>query len=251
MTEEKTFAASLGVEAYTAEELGFTIEGTYDKIPEDEKGEFLATEENIKNAAASQFAASLQRATAEGAGLEAGGPVIGGYEYVDIMCMSPRKRRLRPPWVNLPHKIVAGGERIVNRAILLINPLPGPGGTPTGRHVLGSRDVRVTFTLMNVTNGTPGPSASWTGSFSGLAPVVTNFYWFITHPDPGRTPHIYELNVMFDCLDPEQPYAAFATRWWDLDTDPGWPRRLPGPTVPTLRPGPRVQIPLRYMVFTE
>jgi hypothetical protein len=248
MTEEMTFAASLGVEAYTAEEMGLTLSGAYEQIPEGKKAEYHAVEENIKNAAASRIAASVQRAM--DASLEEG-VVISGYEYVDILCLSPRKLGVNPPWVNLPHKIVAGNETIRHRAILLINPLPGPGGTPTGRHVLGSRDIRVTFNLLNVTTATALPSAFWTGNFPGLAPVVVLFWWDITHPDPGPNPQIFELNVTFDCLDPEQPYAAFATQWWDIDTDPGWPWYLPGPAVPPVLPGRRVQIPLRYMVFTE
>ena len=124
MAEEKTFAASLGIEAYTAEELGFTLEGEYDEIPEDEKAASQAIEENIKNAAAAMIAANVERAKAEGPSAEAG-PVISGYEYVDIFCASPRKRDLAPPWINLPHKVVAAGERIRHRALLLINPVPG------------------------------------------------------------------------------------------------------------------------------
>jgi len=252
MAEEKTFAASLGIEAFTAKELGFTLSGKYDAIPEDKKDAYLAIQENIKNAAASRIAASVQRAaTAKDPGLEMGGPVISGYEYVDIMCASPRKPWLSPPWINLPHKVVAGNELIVHRAALLINPLPGPGGTPTGRHVLGNRDVRVTFNLLNVTTATPVDPAFWTGSFPGLPPVMTLFDWVIVHPDPGPNPQIFELNVTFDCLDPEQPYAAFATRWWDLDTDPGWPWFLPGPTVPPVFPQWRNPAPLRYLVYTE
>ena len=80
------------------------------------------------------------------------------YEYVDIFSMSPRKPWLFPPWINLPHKIVAGNELVVHRAILVINPLPGPSGTPTGRHVLGSRPFRIRFSLLNVTTATAGPN---------------------------------------------------------------------------------------------
>ena len=39
MAEEKTFAASFGIEAYTAEELGFTASGDGDEIAEDEMAE--------------------------------------------------------------------------------------------------------------------------------------------------------------------------------------------------------------------
>lgn len=251
MAEEKTFAASLGIEAFTAEELGYTLSGDYDEIPEDEMAEYQAIEKNIKNAAAARIVANVQRATAEGLRPEEG-PVIGGYEYVDIFCMSPRKRDLSPPFITLPHKLVAAGERIFHRALLLINPLPGPMGTPSGTMVLGAHPVRVSFSLMNVTTATAGPTAAWNGIAPGLAPTLTLLRWPITHADPGPNPHIFELNVTFDCLDPAQPWAAFATQWWDGDTDPGWPWWLPGPTIPTVPPWlRRVQIPLRYMVFRK
>ena len=245
MPKEKTFAASLGVKAITAHELGFELSGKSDAIEDEGMDTYLAIQENIKNAAASRIAANVQRAMAQGPALEEG-TQISGYEYVDIMCVSPRKPFIAPPWINLPHKLVAGGELIVHRAMLMVNPLPGPGGTPSGTQVLGSRDCRVTFNLLNVTT-----TAFWVGSFPGLAPVLTLFDWTIFHPDPGPNPQIYELNVTFDCLDPEQPYAAFATQWWDIDSDPGWPWYLPGPTVPTVSGGRRVQAPLRYLVFTE
>ncbi len=250
MDEEKTFAASLEIEAFIAEELGFKLSGEYDEIPEDEMAKYQAIEENIKNAAAARIAANVQRAKAEGPSPEAG-PVISGYEYVDIFCHSPRKRDLSPPFTTLPHKLVGAGERIRHRAFLLINPLPGPGGTPSGTMVLGSRPLRVQFSLMNVTTATAGNTAWWTGTFPGLAPTLVEFYWDITHADPGANPHIFELNVTFDCLDPVQPYAAFATRWWDVDTDPGWPWFLPGPTIPTVVPSWRNPAPLRYLVFRK
>ena len=250
MVEEKTFAASLDIEAYTAEELGFTLSGEYDEIPKDEMAKYQAIDENIKNAAATMIAANVQRAKAEGPSLEMG-PAISGYEYVDIFCHSPQKRNLSPPFITLPHKLVGAGEGIRHRAFLLINPLPGPGGTPSGTMVLGSRPLRIQFSLLNVTTATALPPAQWTGTFAGLAPTLVEFRWDITHADPGANPNIFELNVTFDCLDPQQPYAAFATRWWDVDTDPGWPWFLPGPTIPSVFAQWRNPSPLRYMVFRK
>ena len=243
MAEEKTFAASLGIEAYTADELGFTLSGEYDAISDDELAKFQAIHENTKNAAAARIAANVTKAQAEL------GTQISGYEYVDILCASPIKRDLNPPFTTLPTKIVGAGERIFHRAFLLINPLPGPSNTPSGTMVLGSRPLRVQFSLMNVTTvAAPIPPGTWTGTFAGLAPTLVLFYWPVTHADVGPDPQIWELNVTFDCGDPQQPYAAFATRWWDGDTDPGWPRY---PAQATLPPGWRVQAPLRYLVFRK
>jgi hypothetical protein len=252
MSEEKTFAANLEVEAYTADELEFTFSGEYDAIPEDKMNTSQAVEENIKNAAAAMIAANIQKAKAEGPKAEAG-TVISGYEYVDIVCATPVKKfkPTSPPYTTHPHKVIGAGEEIRHRAFLLINPLPGPQNTPSGIMVLGDRPLRVQFSLMNVTTVEAGSTGTWTGTFSGLAPTLVTFYWDITHNDPGPNPHVYELNVTFDCGDPDQPYAAFATRWWDGDTDPGWPWHLPGPTIPPVFPQWRNPVPLRYLVYRK
>ena len=240
MAVEKTFAASLGIDAYTAEELGATLSGTYEAIPEDAMEAYQAANDNLKNAVAERVAANALRGQGEGIEI---GTRFGLYEVVDIMSVSPWKPGLFPPFVNIPHKLVASGELIVHRAVLVINPLPGPGNTPTGQMQLGSHGYRITFNLMNVTTATTLGSASWVGVFGPLAPVVSVWPVPITHLTAGPNPQLFELNVTFDCSDAAQPYAAFSTQWWDIDTDPGFPWPDPG--------GPRTLLPLRYLVHPE
>lgn len=240
MAEEKTFAASLGIDAYTAEELEATLSGTFEAIPDDLKEIYQEANNNLKNAVAERVAANVSRGTGEG--LEFG-TSFSGYEVVDIMTVSPWKPRLFPPFVNLPQKLVASGELIVHRAILFINPLPGPSSTPTGQMQLGSHGFRITFNLMNVTTATTVLNASYVGSFGALAPVVSIWPLGVIHLIGGPNPQLFELNVTFDCADPAQPYAAFSTQWWDLDSDPGFPWPDPG--------GPRRLLPLRYLVHPQ
>ena len=238
MTEEKTFAASQGIDAFTAEELGATLSGTYEAIPEDLMEAYQAANDNIKNAVAGRVAANLLRESGEGLEI---GTKFGGYEVVDIATISPWKPGLFPPFVNVPHKLVAPGNLIVHRAVLFVNPAPGPGNTPTGRMQLGNRGFRITFNLVNVTTAAPVLNASWVGTFGPLAPAVSIWPLGIIHGAPGANPQLFELNVTFDCTDAAQPYAAFSTQWWDIDTDPGFPWPDPG--------GVRRLLPLRYLVY--
>lgn len=240
MAGEKTFAASLGIEAFTAEELGATLSGTYEAIPEDLMEAYQAMCDNVKNAVAERVVANLHRGSGEGIEI---GTRFGAYEVVDIMSISPWKPGLLPPFVNIPHKIVAAGELIVHFAVLFVNPLPGSGGTPTGRMQLGSRDYRVSFNLLNVTAGAPVLTAAYVGTFGARAPVVSVWPLGVIHAASGPNPQLYELNVTFDCADPAQPYAAFSTQWLDIDSDPGFPWPDPG--------GPRRLVPLRYLVHPE
>jgi hypothetical protein len=240
MAEEKTFAASLGIEAFTAEELGATLSGPYEAIPEDLLEAYQSMCDNVKNAVAERVAANVQRGQTAGPEI---GTRFGFYEVVDIMTISPWKPGLSPPFVNIPHKLVASGELIVHFALLFVNPLPGPGGTPTGQMQLGGHGYRITFNLLNVTTATTLGSPSWTGVFGPLAPVVSVWPLPVTWVTGGPNPHLLELNVTFDCSDPAQPYAAFSTQWWDIDSDPGFPWPDPG--------GPRRLLPLRYLVHPE
>ena len=239
MAEEKTFAASLGVDAYTAEELEATLSGTYEAVPEDALEAYQAANDNVKNAVAERVAANLHRGPGESIEIGTG---FGAYECVDIATISPQKPVIASPFINLPHKVVAAGELIVHRAVLFVNPLPlGPG--PSCTMQLGNRGYRITFNLMNVTTATTLGSASYVGTFGPVAPVVSVWPLSIIHGATSPNPQLFELNVTFDCTDAAQPYAAFSTQWWDLDTDPGWPWPDPG--------GRRRLLPLRYMVYPE
>jgi len=56
---------------------------------------------------------------------------------------------------------------------------------------------------------------------------------------------VYEANVTFDIVDKAQPYAAFATSFIDVDSDPGFL------FVPPAPPGWRHDLPNRYLVYEK
>ncbi len=56
---------------------------------------------------------------------------------------------------------------------------------------------------------------------------------------------VYEANVTFDIVDRAQPYAAFATSFFDFDDDPGFL------FVPPASAGWRHELPNRYLVYQQ
>ena len=62
-------------------------------------------------------------------------------------------------------------------------------------------------------------------------------------PDPGADAAVYEANVTFDITNPGQPYAAFATNFFDVDDDPGFL------FVPPAASQWRHELPNRYLVY--
>jgi len=190
------------------------------------------------------FARSVEAAKA-GPKTEAADPVLpGGYQYWNILSLGPFQA-FGPVGPYRPSKIIAAGELAWMSAVVWINPLAGPGGSLPGTTVLGSRPWRLRFETINLSTVTNGPDATFIGTFSGPAPIVSVFTWFFIPGDPGINPNLYETNVTIDITNPAQPFAGFATWHFDPDIEPGF---LGIPTV-----GPRLQhdIPARYLVYKK
>lgn len=84
-----------------------------------------------------------------------------------------------------------------------------------------------------------------TDTFSSPAPSLTFNLFALATPDPGPDPALIEANVTVDIVDPGQPYAAFATNFFDIDDDPGFL------FVPPVTPGIRHEQPNRYLVYSN
>ena len=82
-----------------------------------------------------------------------------------------------------------------------------------------------------------------TGTFSPVADIITEAVFPLPTPDPGVDSDVYEANVTFDIVDRAQPYAAFATSFFDYDDDPGFL------FVPPAAAGWRHELPNRYLVY--
>jgi len=78
------------------------------------------------------------------------------------------------------------------------------------------------------------------------APVITPVVFLLPTPDPGADPWLIEANVTVYVDVPAQPFAAFATNFYDIDNDPGFPFF---PPIPSETAGWRYDLPNRYLIF--
>ncbi len=180
---------------------------------------------------------------------EAAGPTLpGGYQYWNVMSLGPFQA-VGPVGPYRPSKIIAAGELAWMAAAVAINPVPGPGGSLPGTTVLGSRPWRIRFESINLSTVSNGPDATFTGTFSGPAPILLVRTWFFVPGDPGINPNLYETNVTIDITDPAQPFAGFATWHYDPDTEPSF--LTPVGQVPTIPPRLQHDIPARYLVYKK
>lgn len=174
-----------------------------------------------------------------------GEPTVGGtYVAFDIAATSPLQFTALPPYQ--PSKVIAAGESAFLIAFLWVNPATGPGFVVPPAVQLGGRGWRVTLDLANITTMTATKLVE-TGTFGPIADAAPGFAIFsLPTSDPGLDPDLYEANLTFDITDPAQPYAAFATNFFDVDADPGF---LFVP--PSSSPQWRNDAPNRYLVYRK
>lgn len=173
-----------------------------------------------------------------------GEPTVGTYVAFDVAATSPFQFTGLPPYQ--PSKVIAAGENAYLFAWGWVNPVAnitsGFAVPPTVQ--LGGRHWRITLDLLNITTGAR-ITIPQTGQFDPIATSVTPVTFLLPTPDPGADPSVYEANVTFDIVDPAQPYAAFATSFFDYDGDPG------DLFTPTVAPGWRHDQPNRYLVYQQ
>jgi hypothetical protein len=169
---------------------------------------------------------------------------VGQYVSFDVAATSPIQITGLPPYQ--PGKVIAAGEKAYLVAIGFVNPVPSiPNGFAVPATVqLGGRRWRMSLDLADITHGTHQTLVR-TGTFGPVADVLTVRVFELPTPDPGPDAAVYEANVTFDIVDKAQPYAAFATTFLDVDSDPGFL------FVPPQPPGWRHDLPNRYMVYDK
>lgn len=173
----------------------------------------------------------------------AGEVTSGNYDAFDVAMTSPLQPILLPPYE--PGKVIAAGEPAFIVAFTWINPtVDVPDGFAVPASVqLSGRQWRLTLDLLNVTAGTTQRSVQ-TGIVSITGGASAHVFALPT-PDPGPDPAVMEANITYDIVDPGQPYAAFATDFYDVDNDPAFL------FVPPLPPGWRHELPNRYLVYRK
>jgi len=163
----------------------------------------------------------------------------------DVVVTSPIQFGGPPPYQ--PSKVIAAGEDAFIVAFIFVNPtvnLPLGWAVPATVQ-LGGRTWRLTLDQGNLTIGGILPQKVATAVFPSPAPTVTGVVFKLDTPNPGSDPWLIEANVTVDIVDPAQPYAAFATNFFDIDNDPG----VLG--APPAAPGFRHELPNRYLIYSE
>jgi hypothetical protein len=174
-----------------------------------------------------------------------------GVPYVafDVACTSPIQFAGPPPY--LPSKIIAAGNFAFLVAFIYTNPavdIPAGWAVPASVS-LGGRPWRMTLDQTNLTTGGVQPTEVVNGVFGAPASVVTPVVFGLPTPNPGADPWLIEANVTVYVDAPAQPYAAFATIFFDLDNDPGFPPFPFLPPIPPVSFGWRYDQPNRYLIY--
>jgi hypothetical protein len=108
----------------------------------------------------------------------------------------------------------------------------------------------MTVDLTNLTTGITTGLAQG-GVFGSPANTITPVVFSLPTPNPGVDPWLFEANVTVYVDIPAQPFAAFATSFYDIDNDPGFPFNPPHlPPVPPETAGYRYDLPNRYLIFS-
>ncbi len=179
------------------------------------------------------------RASSNGAAKPAIGEISSGPNVAfDVAVTSPIQFIGLPPYQ--PSKVIADGESAFIIAFMFVNPVFPP--LPPATTQLGSRPWRMSLDQLNLTTGAVLPEIVVNGVFPPTAPVLTPVVFSLATPNPGADPWLIEANVTVD-IGPGQPYAAFATNFFDVDQDPAFLG------IPPTAPGWRNELPNRYLLY--
>ena len=170
------------------------------------------------------------------------------YVSFDVTATSPVQFTGNPPY--LPSKIIAAGDFAFLVAYIWANPFsdPAAGWTVPANVQLGGLPWRMTLDQANLTTGTNMPVEVATGIVPGPAdPITPVFFLLPTTPGPaqGGDPWLIEANITVYVDVPAKPYAAFGTKFIDIDNDPGFP------FFPPVSAGWRYELPNRYLIFNS
>lgn len=176
-----------------------------------------------------------------------------GVPYVafDVAATSPIQFIGLPPY--LPSKIIKVGEAAFLVAYIYTNNKVdvAAGWAIPANIVLGLRQWRMTLDQSNLTTGGNLPSLVRVGVFPPVPPPVTPvvFPLPIANLPLGTDPWLIEANVTVYVDVPAQPFAAFATNFFDEDNDPGFPPFPFLPPIPSVTRGWRHDQPNRYLIY--
>jgi hypothetical protein len=181
-------------------------------------------------------------------------PFGNPYVAFDVVATSPIT--VAGPQLYPPSKIIAAGSLSFLVAFIWANPMSdsAAGWAVPANIQLGGLPWRMTVDLTDLTNGGV-QNLALASTFPGPPQPITPVVFLLPTPDPGmgNDPSLMEANVTVYVDFPAKPYAAFATNFWDVDNDPGFPFAPYFPILPTVPPetaGYRYDLPNRYLIYS-
>ena len=175
-----------------------------------------------------------------------GDPATGFYVAFDLAVTSPIQFGGPPPYQ--PSKIIKAGESAFIIAFMFANPLVDPlhGFLVSAAVQLSNRNWRMTLDQLNLGTGAALAQQVVANAFVGPPPVLTPVIFSLpTLASPGPDPALIEANVTVEITDPAQPYAAFATDFFDVDYDPSFLG------IPSTAAQWRNELPNRYLLYSN
>jgi hypothetical protein len=175
-----------------------------------------------------------------------GDPTTGFYVAFDVAVTSPIQFGGPPPYQ--PSKVIRAGESAFIIAFMWANPnVDMQHGYAVPANIqLSNRNWRMTLDQINLGTGAALPQQVVTNTFVGPAPMVTwQVFSLPTLASPSPNPALIEANVTVEITDPAQPYAAFATNFFDIDYDPGFLG------IPSTTPAWRNELPNLYLLYSN
>jgi hypothetical protein len=175
-----------------------------------------------------------------------GDPITGFYVAFDLAVTSPIQFGGPPPYQ--PSKVIRAGESAFIIAYMWANPYVDiPHGFAVPANVqLSNRNWRMTLDQLDLGTAAALPQQVVTGTFVGPAPMLTfQIFSLPTLAAPSDNPALIEANVTVEITDPAQPYAAFATNFFDVDYDPSFLG------IPSTTPGWRNELPNLYLLYSN
>jgi len=220
--------------------------------------EALALATQWANEQAARLTERIQNYLAKKNGQSNGGvsPRIGGpvgydpsgnpYVAFDVVTTSPIQFIGQPPY--LPNKVIATGNPAFLVAFIFTNPVSDPqaGFLIPANVQVGGQPWRMTLDQSNLTTGSMQPQQVATGSF-GPGAVITPWIFTLDTSISGPDPYLVEANVTVYVDVPGNPYAAFATNFYDIDNDPAFTAIFP--PIPPETAGWRFELPNRYLIY--
>ena len=170
--------------------------------------------------------------------VEAGQPIVSGFQYWNVFTMGPYQFRGNPPY--LPSRIIAANDWALMLGVIWLNPvIPSPW-------VFAGREYQVRFETINLSRVSDGPDGNLpprvfpsAANLRSINPVV---WWF-----QPREAGLYETTLTVDLTLAGMPFAAFST--WHYDPEPHL--GIPGQTPSIPRPHWHHDVPARFMVYRE